>query len=83
MQKVGLSQYFFNIVQAQLKSLISCAERSFSVKSGLTTCISQSFITIKQSVNFRNFAISFGQFGYLSYLRDQLHENYIEIFWDH
>ena len=43
MPKVGLSQDFSKIVEAQLKSSISYAERSFSVKSGLNTCLSQPF----------------------------------------
>ena len=39
MQKVNLSQYVSNIAQAKLQSSISYAERSFSVKSGLNTCL--------------------------------------------
>ena len=37
MQKVGLSQDFSKIVQVRLKSSISYAQRSFSVKLGLNT----------------------------------------------
>ena len=44
-QKVGMSQTFSKIVQAQLKSAISYAERSFSVKHSLTDCLSQLFIS--------------------------------------
>ena len=45
MQKVGLSHAFLKIVLAQLKSSISCAEKSYSVKPGLTTSLSQPFIS--------------------------------------
>ena len=40
MQKVGLSQTFSKIVQAQVKSPISYAERSFRIKHGLTNYLS-------------------------------------------
>ena len=45
MQEVGFSQAFPKIVQAQFKSSISYAKRSFSVKPGLNTCLSQPFIS--------------------------------------
>ena len=45
MHKVGFNQGFSKIVLAPLKSSILYTERSFSVKPGLTTCLSQLFVS--------------------------------------